>query len=45
MVEISITRDVPPYYTNLDFSNEWRYTLITKRPGAAGSPKPVLDSA
>ena len=45
MVEISITRDVPPYYTSLDFSNEWRYTLITKRPGAAGSPKPVLDSA
>lgn len=38
IVEIGVTRDVPSYYTNLDFTNEWRYTLITKRPGAPGSP-------
>lgn len=33
MVEITVTRDVPEFYMDLDFSDEWEYRLITKRPG------------
>lgn len=32
MVEITVTRDVPGFYTSLDFSDDWEYKLITKRP-------------
>jgi len=32
MVEITVARDVPDFYTSLTFSDEWEYKLITKRP-------------
>jgi hypothetical protein len=40
MVEITVTRDVPAFYTTLAFSDEWEYKLITKRP----VPRPMAAS-
>jgi hypothetical protein len=40
MVEITVTRDVPAFYTTLDFSDDWKYKLITKRP----VPRPMAAS-
>jgi hypothetical protein len=40
MVEITVTRDVPAFYTTLDFSDDWEYKLITKRP----VPRPMPAS-
>jgi len=38
MVEIAVTQDVPDFYTDLVFSDEWEYKLITKRPVARLMP-------
>lgn len=37
MMEITVTKDVPPFYTTLDFSDEWEYKLITRRNGMSGA--------
>ena len=39
MVEITVTSDVPSFYTTLDFSDEWDYKLITRpAPGVLNQP-------
>lgn len=38
MIEITVTKDVPDFYTDLDFSDRWEYKLITKRPVARHMP-------
>jgi hypothetical protein len=40
MVEIEVTRDVPRFYTNLSFSNDWEYKLITRRPSLVATAGP-----
>jgi len=35
MMEITVTKDVPPFYTTLDFTDEWDYKLITRWNGAS----------
>lgn len=36
MMEITVTKDVPSFYTSLDFSDQWGYKLITRRNGLQG---------